>query len=62
MQRNPNNLVKSVGGRSKKAFLTFFMKNQILWCIQEAERRKGSAPNMPEVIVVYWRCYTRLLE
>ena len=42
----------SVGGKNLINEATIF-KGALLWCMGEAERIKGSAPNTPEIGVVY---------
>lgn len=49
---------QSVGGRSMIG-ITSVLKRGILWSIGEAERIKGSMPITAEVIVVFFKHYTR---
>lgn len=48
----------SVGGKNLIP-AAGLIKNWLFWSIEEAERLKGSAPNTPEVTVVFHRHYTR---
>ena len=58
--RNTDAQVESVGGRNMVFGLCLF-RNKILWCIGEAERLKGSAPYNSEVVVAFYRNYTRMI-
>ncbi len=51
---------KSVGGRSMIP-VTWMLKSRIHASIVEAERLKGSAPNTPEVVVIFHENYTRMI-
>jgi len=40
--------------------ITWLLQNKLLWSMGEAERLKGSAPMTPEVVVVFFKHYTRM--
>ena len=53
--------VQSVGGKSLIR-LANLLASRICWTIAEAERLKGSAPNTPEIVVVFHENYGRRIN
>ena len=61
MGASQNEVEDSVGGKCVIP-VARLLRSRILWCIEEAERLKGSPANLAEISVVFHHNYTRKIN